>query len=763
MPIFPGKCLSVDDALSMLARNLLIGDDTQDVSPRSMAPFSLPPDNVLALDGVKDFNQKQNDWYRRRLADYWQSIGLSADLLQTHLKLVRRDHSELIEELSAEGLINEKLYEDLRLRTQSTHIRTRIDISNVAASYQAMITARGQFHTFTNKTNLQNRGEIGCNVALSLGRAIDWIYGAIDILNDSYSRIEQARAVITPVFRLERDSLAIIFELLANYEAPSKKSLGWMRLAHVCSAWRRVVLSLPSLWARDAYALGPSVATGHTLARAQDAVLSVSARRLSQTHDGNLSANHSFCVDFSSRDEIEPIWLAACREALRDLHISCGDDHEVGFEDESALHLMEHVLSDRPQPHLRSITLWAKWPTQSIRSTAGQLTMAPHPNLRYVRFVNMFMPFSLAGLARLHLTRSAGPHPRTMPQEWLIALLHSLESCPNLTELRLVHWILPVTPAARRIELPHLATLGCSDARLLGHLRLPALRYVQFLTATLANLEVVPEVLEAIFASYGLSPRGIHLSQRVSNIPITSQHDILMLQLSWEPLARPPSLPLTFKPTTFTADAPGPGLSFGFYVRRALAVRSLSFLFAQVAHIVGRTAGTQSLETIGFDNETREHTFFGVAPSPYQLMLLPSMPTIRRVDIPLRDIDTTYHLLHSLGVDVNVQNLPLLQCIRLRGSLSVAEKFMEMHRTLAVLLRARMSHGMEPIGSLEFDLSSKAMSSVSLHDSLGKLNQALGALIILVNSDSSRSAALKTDTKIMQGQVHLLVTITYST
>ena len=117
-----------------------------------------------------------------------------------------------------------------------------------------------EFHIYTLHRDTWRDTARGHEAVLQLEVAISWLQGSVDILRQGYSRVERARAVLTPVLRLNADMLSTIFEQLAENETPTKKALGWIRLSRVCSPWKDVLLGMRSLWARDLYALGPTFA-----------------------------------------------------------------------------------------------------------------------------------------------------------------------------------------------------------------------------------------------------------------------------------------------------------------------------------------------------------------------------------------------------------------------------------------------------------------------------------------------------------------------
>ncbi|KZV71109.1 hypothetical protein PENSPDRAFT_684838 [Peniophora sp. CONT] len=343
--------------------------------------------------------------------------------------------------------------------------------------------------------------------------------------------------------------------------------------------------------------------------------------------------------------------------------------------------------------------------------------MAPHPNLRHAIFWNMFIPFSLPNLVSLQLLCSKfGEGIRTIPQAWLDSMLDSLESCSALIDLRIMHYILPSPSTQRRITVPHLESLSCTDSSVFDILHLPALRRVKAPIEVQAPADqAAPSLrtgLSAIFGRYGLSPRSLNISQREGRTP---QHpSALFVRLGGEPLGYPPSPSLPLDWSSFTLEEPGPFVSFAFGIHRETGTRALSLLFSEYTRVVHSIPGTDTIDTLAFDNETREHTFDRedgfISPAttqePVWGLSLPSFPAVRKIVLPFRDNDTIYHIISSLVTDENCLHLPQLSCLSFNGPLHMAHTFMEIYPALASLLRVRAAPvmGVLPMTSLEFEL-----------------------------------------------------------
>ncbi|KZV66573.1 hypothetical protein PENSPDRAFT_84241 [Peniophora sp. CONT] len=202
---------------------------------------------------------------------------------------------------------------------------------------------------------------------------------------DHYACLEGAPAIPAPVLLIDTDVLVLIFTLVAEYETPSKTSLGWIKLSHVCGAWRLVLLGMSNLWARDAYIFGGGVASKYILPRARDSPISVSRIRIPVGLDGKLftsfAPGNESCVLLETRDQLDLVLSMVHRGTLRDLNVWFNDER-TSFKDDSPLLLLAHRLSHQPQSHLRSVVIEIPLPNKDILETGELHPIAPHPLLQ---------------------------------------------------------------------------------------------------------------------------------------------------------------------------------------------------------------------------------------------------------------------------------------------------------------------------------------------------------------------------------------------
>ncbi|KZV66579.1 hypothetical protein PENSPDRAFT_654804 [Peniophora sp. CONT] len=625
------------------------------------------------------------------LTSSWKSIKANSAMLYRVLSTFRKSYTELVKHLAESHRMSEELF--ILTENERVGSLSSVDTSNVSKVWQGFIALDQRYCLYKSNTfgSLDNL-EQGRAIALQLAEADAWLHGAIALLRRSYNCIDQARAALTPALRLNGDILSVIFGHLAESEAPTKTSLGWIRLSHVCSTWRDTLLGISSLWGRDAYIFGPTIATKDLLPRARDGLVSVTSARLPLDGDGKLPPNCNGVVTIQHTRDVKPLETLAHKGTIRDLNI-IGTYH--------SLPRLAHILGDKAHHHLRTLNLKVLWRAGQDRTIGLQLPMASHPNLRHVEFGNTFIPFTLPRLVSLHVT--CPEKVKYMPQEYLDALLDSLESCPTLENLRILPWITPSPSRPRTVTLPHLNTLCAHDDKLLGLLHLPALQRAHVLVP--GRTPRIQAALQEIFGRYGLPLRSVQLSQRVHNDANT---DILNLRFGWTPSNCPPPERLPAVRQSLS-ESEGSCIALSLLIEKRGTLRTLSRLFGYVCDLIRQTPGTEAIETIGFDNETRDVTFMVVDGNRrFQPLLLPSFPSVRKIELPLRDgeLDSTFQILWSLAIESDPVRLPLLSCIKFNGPLLVAQKLDELHRVLVRLLRARASvNDLSPLTSLEFELS----------------------------------------------------------
>ncbi|KZV66567.1 hypothetical protein PENSPDRAFT_755596 [Peniophora sp. CONT] len=711
-----------NNALYCLMRNMLLSGDTPDAFKGNVEKYPLPPAGYFLLCEIESLSPEQADLKRRQLSNFQRSIDHSVRLVRQILAGYLAGRSEVTGYIvEHRRTFKDACTGDLEHRAQRPQALP-IDVAalKVHEKWLDLLKLDQLLKRYRASQESCDDAELR-TLVFRLDQAIDWLLGAIDVLDKSHERVAQARARLTPIFRLHDDILAIIFELLAEVEVPTRKRLGWFKLTHVCSAWSRVLSGMHRLWARDAYVYGSGTAMNGPLRRAQGALISVSATRCHTllNIDTPMFDYERFVV-FRRRICFASLFSMAKTEMLLDLNVSCRDElpaeHygpdvvDLSDTSDSSLDMLERILGNWTQHHLRSVGVKLTWPDETLPADRMLRAMAPHPSLRLIEFTNTLIPFALPKLVSMRLICSHQKEGARMPQAWLDAMLNSLEASPALKDLRIVRYILPSPSTPRRITLPRLESLSGTDARMFELFELPVLQRVHMLGVFGDAISSLRMTLTALFESYGLSLRTMYLSQRLGRCP---DAQAFILRFGWHSSASsPPSAPFPLNFDKFMLDEPGDCISLAFPLPEHYGARVLSQMFALFSRIVRGIPGTDAIETIGFDNETREHTFIRqngfVDPSAQGTvysMLLPIFPAVRTVELPLRDSDTLLHCIFSLTTDENTANLPLLSCLRFSGSLCLAHVFGGVREALGTLFRVRATMGgISPITSLEFIL-----------------------------------------------------------
>ncbi|KZV70377.1 hypothetical protein PENSPDRAFT_545335, partial [Peniophora sp. CONT] len=79
----------------------------------------------------------------------------------------------------------------------------------------------------------------------------------LQAINHSVAHLCKRRNALTSIGRLPTDIYALIFGFcVAVHSLDRDSSLGWVKVTHVCSTWRRVALSTRQLWSEVTFRLG---------------------------------------------------------------------------------------------------------------------------------------------------------------------------------------------------------------------------------------------------------------------------------------------------------------------------------------------------------------------------------------------------------------------------------------------------------------------------------------------------------------------------
>ncbi|KZV66575.1 hypothetical protein PENSPDRAFT_755604 [Peniophora sp. CONT] len=738
-----------DTQRDMLLRALTIAQDIQEATISASPCAFHTPGDVLGVI------QHQLNSRLAHFAAHQENMSVCIALLNLKRRHFLQSRDDLVDCLASCTWLNKQACADLRSWSPSP---SSIDLSNVDAVWQMFAWLEERYRQLRLEQGYWDAAAEAKAIAFEFEKAINWLLGVIDYLNASYDRVERAHTTLAQMDRLDEDTLVLIFRLLAGSDAPTRSTLGWIRLSHVCRTWRRVLLGLSDLWARDAYVFGASIARKYILARAGHGFISVCATRLQFGDSGRLSTPYcKSSVPLLAREDSKPIRAMIHQGKLRDLHVW---SHSHRPEGNAHLWMWEQTLRFKAQPYLRSVKVGVTWWNDDIQPTIGLAYMAQHPRLCHIEFYNIFIPFALSSLTSLLLTCThRSPAQRSFPQPWINLLLLSLQACPSLEDLRIYDWLLP--PSSNpRLELPRLNSLCSRDSNILGYLKLPALQHVLATFLSTRGLECMRTVLGALFKRNGLKqPRSMQIAQRTC---VNSHCHQLILTFARSATNCPPAPAIPFNSTTFAHGEPGSCISMSFPIDRRSTANVISRLFPEVSAQVREvlTSVANNLEVLGLDNETRELKFDFAAQTPYQPMMLPPFPSVRTIELPLRDYSSTYHLLLSLGVDANMANLPLLGRIRFSGNLYMAQGFLGVHTALRHIVRARRaSRVATPITSLEFELSCPAHTEFTFELLLLKhdLNAAVADVPAIFSFEEQYIVIPQTHS----ASIHLIATIVY--
>ncbi|VDC02976.1 unnamed protein product [Peniophora sp. CBMAI 1063] len=262
-----------------------------------------------------------------------------------------------------------------------------------------------------------------------------------------------------PVASLPPDVLHIIFEEVAFECRPHSGllKLGWIVLAHVCTSWRNLLLSMSNLWAREVGAFRSAASFQEIANRARMAPMSVSNPWAWFDHEP--LPDHYWPI-ISQISNIKAI----CFTPLHPDNVQ----------------RLANILAGQSSTMLRSLALLSRQEHYEIT-----LPSTFHcPNLRWASFENTFIPFDSHHLVGLLIVGSSHDAPAGVN---LDQFLDVLQTCSSLSILCLKLWaprVLSVT-TSRTVHLPGLQTVAMSDhpghtsfIDICIHLSLPLLSYL---------------------------------------------------------------------------------------------------------------------------------------------------------------------------------------------------------------------------------------------------------------------------------------------
>lgn len=225
------------------------------------------------------------------------------------------------------------------------------------------------------------------------------------MLRATHSRLN----ALMPVIRLPAELIAEVFAILADAEPPlithATRSLGWVRLSHVCQRWRAVCLAQPLLWARSVGTLPRALST--FLERAGERVALHYHLPEGWSKDGNNLPN----------DAPSLIELKTRSSRVNTLAWSADSEEEAS--------LIVHTLYSYTFDALEGLHVYSRTETWNVSDPAFLLRAN---SLRTLQLDGFLLNFSAPQLTSLAL-RNVNCNAR-------IALWISLD-CPLLTSLHL--------------------------------------------------------------------------------------------------------------------------------------------------------------------------------------------------------------------------------------------------------------------------------------------------------------------------------------
>ncbi|VDB95375.1 unnamed protein product [Peniophora sp. CBMAI 1063] len=303
--------------------------------------------------------------------------------------------------------------------------------------------------------------------------------------------------------------------------------LGFIKASHICRQWRRILLSLPSLWSRHVFTFPQPVAVHAILERTRAAPLRMDRLYLRPQ-------------SFELLHEVLP------RTATLDLSTQRSALTLDAFTD------VVRSLCTEPVPQLTHAKIVYEPLNGALLFNSGASSQPPMsaPRLQHLTLINTFFPFELPSLTHLKLSWQPKPDAR-LPAATLLA---GLRASPQLRSVELSHTLSDglldeSLATAPRIVLPHLTHLAVKDeAQLVFALAglivgSPELHF---------EAELVDDSLGGTAALEGLSHQFRRILAYGQNTALSLSHADYFLKLKFLPI--PPETP------THAAHATSPPL-----------------------------------------------------------------------------------------------------------------------------------------------------------------------------------------------------------
>jgi hypothetical protein len=287
--------------------------------------------------------------------------------------------------------------------------------------------------------------------------AISTVDKGIDAARQLVRSLLTRRNALVPISLLPSEILARVFHLLVLAEPPLSggRSLGWIRVTHVCQHWRQVALDDSSLWAKIWGIPTNTKWISEMLARAKNAPLD---------------------IEFNAFT-----WSSADALLMIPPHIS--HTRQLRFHCQSALHPDREIYSwDAPALELFELTVIGYSPIAFLDLGGNMLFNGHAPRLRTFSLSRVIIPWSLIPRGQLTQLKIAYPNEDVNSPGDLSQLIDLLVNCPAI-EILALDFCLPSQltefPHGRTIRLSHLSRLRLcgSTSRIMNMLKMLKLRF----------------------------------------------------------------------------------------------------------------------------------------------------------------------------------------------------------------------------------------------------------------------------------------------
>lgn len=301
---------------------------------------------------------------------------------------------------------------------------------------------------------------------------IEWLEAAITVWKLRHNTLN-----ITE--RLPPEILSLVFEsVAAHFHEADYNQMGWIKITHVCTRWRRVALDCPSFWTTFTIpTLHPSLAE-KMMERSKTAPLTV------QIH----VSSHNLW----QHRLIRMILAEASR--IRELSL-----HDAGYRVE-----IEQILPDfvnRPAPLLESFKLFFSH-NSSVYQLPNNIFSGQSPRLRELELQGCSPPWAsrcLRGLTTLKVSHVPDGRKPSVDQ-----VLAGLNNMPNLENLDLCQ-VLSKASANTASDVPHVSLPRLTRIHITSGLRECALLVPCLIYPSTALVSLNCTVLSSVYDFRDLS------------------------------------------------------------------------------------------------------------------------------------------------------------------------------------------------------------------------------------------------------------------